>query len=60
MTPNFLILLACAMIPFVVAILWFHTKTFGGDFWNKIAEIPEDKTKIAKPVNDYLIKGARG
>lgn len=51
MTPHFLVLLACAMIPFVVAIFWFHSKTFGGDFWNKIAEIPEGKTKIAvKPI----------
>lgn len=42
MTPNFLILGICALIPFAIAMLWFNAKLFGGDNWQKIAGLSDE------------------
>lgn len=48
MTPNFITILAAALIPFVVAIIWFHKSLFGGENWHLIAEMSTEKA--ATPV----------
>lgn len=48
MTPNILVLVAAAFIPFVFALLWFHKSLFGGEKWHAIAELTEEKS--ASPV----------
>jgi cytochrome b561 len=43
MTPNFLILLATAVVPFAVAMFWFHPGLFGHEKWQKIARLSDDQ-----------------
>ena len=48
MTPNFIIILASALIPFVVATIWFHKSLFGGEKWHAMADMSAEKA--ASPV----------
>lgn len=49
MSPNFLILLASAFIPFVFAYIWFHPSVFGGETWYNIAKLNgEDRSEVSK------------
>lgn len=41
MTPNFLILLAAAAVPFAIAMIWFHPGLFGHEKWQKIARLSD-------------------
>lgn len=51
MVPNFLVLLATAFIPFFIAYAWFHPNVFGGDTWQKIANLTEEQnSKAIKPL----------
>lgn len=50
MVPNFLVLLACAFIPFIVAFAWFHPKAFGGETWKSVANLTnEQNNQAVKP-----------
>ncbi len=43
--PNFLIVLAAALVPMVIGFIWYHPKTFG-TAWMKAASLTEaDLTK---------------
>lgn len=55
MVPNFLILLAAAVIPLAFSMIWFSPSLFGGDQWNKMANIPEEKSKTALPIWKAMI-----
>ncbi len=48
MKPNFLILIATSVIPFLIAFGWYHPKLFGGDNWTKIAGLTE--AQVSNPV----------
>lgn len=50
MIPNFLILLASAFIPFVLAMVWYSPSLFGGDAWNKMANIPKEVSDTKQPM----------
>jgi hypothetical protein len=50
MTPNILVILASALVPFLFAMIWFHKNLFGGTNWNSIAEIPAEKANPVKPL----------
>jgi hypothetical protein len=55
MIPNFLVIAACSLIPFLIAFIWYSPSLFGGDNWNKIADIPADKAAVAvKPLKLVL------
>ncbi len=55
MIPNFLVLLGAAFVPFLIAMIWFSPKLFGGENWNRIAEIPASKSgKPVKPAKLIL------
>lgn len=45
MAPNILVIALTALIPFAIAFIWFHPKTFGGDAWTKMAGLSEEKGK---------------
>ncbi len=47
MTPNFLVLGACAFIPFFIAYAWFHPKVFGGSTWQKVAQLTDAQNAVA-------------
>jgi UDP-N-acetylmuramyl pentapeptide phosphotransferase/UDP-N-acetylglucosamine-1-phosphate transferase len=46
MGPNFLILLAAALIPMVMGFIWYNPKTLG-NAWMKAADVTEEKMKGA-------------
>jgi len=46
--PNFLVLIGCAFIPFIIASVWFHPKVFGGETWKNVAGLSE--AQFQKPV----------
>ena len=48
MLPNFLVIAACAFIPFFIAYAWYHPKVFGGDTWARVAELTEEQN--ANPI----------
>lgn len=48
MSPNFVVILASALIPFVVATIWFHKSLFGGEKWHALANMSAEKA--ASPV----------
>lgn len=48
MTPNFLVLLAAALIPFLLATFWFHKSLFGGEKWHAMSDMSAEKA--ASPV----------
>jgi len=48
MTPNVLVILASAFIPFIVAFVWFHKSVFGGEKWHAMADMSTEKA--ASPV----------
>jgi len=48
MSPNFIVILASALIPFVVAIVWFHKSLFGGKKWHAMADMSAEKA--ASPI----------
>lgn len=48
MTPNMIILFASALIPFVVATIWFHKSLFGGEKWHAMSDMSTEKS--ASPV----------
>ena len=48
MTPNYLVILASALIPFAIAFIWFHKSVFGGTKWSAMSEMPAEKA--ATPV----------
>jgi len=55
MTPNIPIILAAALIPFVIATLWFHKSLFGGTHWHEIAELSKEKAASpVKPIKLFL------
>ena len=49
MTPNFIVILAAALIPFLVAIPWFHKSLFGGEKWHAMTDMSAEKA--ATPVS---------
>lgn len=50
MTPNILVIAACAFIPFVIAFVWFHPKVFGGSVWQQVAQLTDEQNaKAIKP-----------
>lgn len=44
MTPNFLILLAAALVPMVMGFIWYNPKVFG-TAWMNVAGMTEEKMK---------------
>ena len=46
MLPNFYVILACGLIPFFVAFIWYHPKLFGGDSWQKTVGLTKEQTAI--------------
>lgn len=48
MTPNVIVILASALIPFVVASIWFHKSLFGGEKWHAMSDMSAEKA--ASPV----------
>lgn len=47
MTPNFLVIGACAFIPFFIAYAWFHPKVFGGFTWQEVANLTDAQNAVA-------------
>lgn len=43
MTPNFIVLIAAGLIPFVIATVWFHKNLFGGENWHNMADMSTEK-----------------
>ena len=42
-------------IPFALSFVWFNPKTFGGEKWNEIAGISEEKSKrVVKPWKGFI------
>lgn len=55
MSPNILVLLAAAFIPFLFAYIWFHEHLFGGDKWHAISDMSAEKAASAvKPLKLFL------
>lgn len=55
MTPNPLIILAAAFVPFVLAFVWYNKSLFGGDNWTRIAGLSvEQALKPVKPLQMLL------
>jgi len=55
MTPNFLVLFASALIPFVFAYLWFHKNLFGGDKWHAMSDMSKEKAASSvKPLKLFF------
>jgi len=55
MIPNLPVLAATALIPFLIAYIWFHPKVFGGDTWNTLAGLStKQSNKKVKPVKLLL------
>lgn len=49
MTPNIIVLLATAIIPFLVAAIWFHPNIFGGETWYDVAKLHgSDRSEVSK------------
>ena len=48
MAPNFLVILASAFIPFVLAYAWYHPSLFGGDTWQSITGMTDEQN--ARPI----------
>lgn len=48
MTPNFIVIIASALIPFIFAYIWFHKSLFGGTKWHAMADMSAEKS--ASPV----------
>lgn len=46
MTPNLLVLIATAFIPFLIAYAWFHPKVFGGETWARISNLSEANAAV--------------
>lgn len=50
MTPNILVIGACAFIPFLIAFVWYHPKVFGGATWQQVAQLTDaQNAKAIKP-----------
>lgn len=50
MTPNMLVIAACALIPFIFAYVWFHPRVFGGSTWQEVAQLTDaQNAKAIKP-----------
>lgn len=50
MQPNFLVLIGCAFIPFVLGYIWFHPNVFGGKTWQSLANLTDEQmSKEIKP-----------
>lgn len=41
MAPNFLVLAASAIIPFIFAYIWYHPRLFGGETWKELAGLTD-------------------
>ena len=55
MMPNFLVLLASALIPFFIAYIWFLKSLFGGEKWHTMSDMPATKTSSpVKPIKLLL------
>jgi len=48
MTPNIIVIVLSALIPFVIAYIWFHKNLFGGHHWHTMSEM--STAKAASPV----------
>lgn len=49
MVPHIPILLASALIPFILGYIWFHPALFGGETWYKVAKLnEEDRQEVSK------------
>ena len=48
MTPNIIVILASALIPFIIAYIWFQKDLFGGSHWHSMADMSAEKS--AAPV----------
>jgi len=49
MTPNILVILGAALIPFLVAYIWFHKSVFGGEKWHAMSDM--SAARAATPVS---------
>lgn len=55
MTPNIIVILASALIPFVIATIWFHKNIFGGENWHNMADMSKEKSATpVKPIKLFL------
>ncbi len=55
MTPNVLILALCALVPFLIAFVWFHPKVFGGTTWAQAAGLTQAQSgQAVKPFKMFL------
>jgi len=55
MTPNPLVILASALIPFFFAYIWFHKSLFGGERWHAMSDMTAEKAASpVKPVKLLL------
>ncbi len=55
MAPNFLVILATALIPLVIGYIWFSPSLFGGESWSDVADLSETKrTKSVHPLKLLL------
>ena len=53
MVPNFLVLAASSLIPFLIAFVWFHPKVFGGTTWATVAGLT--KAQSDQPVKPFKL-----
>lgn len=55
MTPNIIVIVASALIPFVIATVWFYKSVFGGTHWHSMAEMSAEKSATpVKPIKLLL------
>lgn len=48
MSPNIIVILASACIPFIFAYIWFHKSLFGGEKWHAMSDMSDEKA--ASPI----------
>lgn len=48
MSPNIIVIIASALIPFLFAYIWFHPSVFGGEKWAAMSDMSAEKA--ASPV----------
>jgi len=53
MTPNAIVILGAALIPFLLAYIWFHPSVFGGEKWHTMSDMSVEKA--ASPVKPFKL-----
>ena len=48
MSPNIMIIIASAFIPFIIAMVWFNKNLFGGEKWHLMSDMSAEKA--ASPI----------